>query len=258
MPTLYPHGQARPKKKRWHIVQSLFFIFVFSLASFIFLQSSVFSVREISVKGNKQLNREEVISLAGLNRGANIFKINLLQAREKLALHPMIQEVRITRDLPAGIVVELTERRPVAVIADKDGYLVISNDGCLLAKEGSMGAINLPFITGIKPVSAGPGQKINDERLRAALDYLLGMPLGIRAAVSEINVSDLHDIRMYTIDKVEVRFGDDLRVDEKIKLYHEVISRRYQDKIQYVDISYKGNPVIKFVEPQQQEPGQEP
>ena len=255
MPSLYSSRQARPKKRWWHIVQSLFFIFVFSLAAFIFLQSAVFSVREITVHGNKQLGAQDIISLAGLRKDVNIFKTNLKEARDKVALHPMVQNVEIRRDLPASITIDLTERKALALISNGSSFLVISEDGCLLSSVTNLNSTNLPFITGVKATPVGPGQKLLDTKLQIARDYLIGMPLSLRAAVSEINVSDLNNILVFTIDRVEVRFGDDGRIAEKVKLYQEVISRKYKDKIQYIDISYKGNPVIKFIQPQQEEPG---
>ncbi len=258
MPSLYPAEHEYPKKRRWHIIQSLFFIFILSLAAFIFLQSSFFKVQEIIVNGNKQFKKEEIVVLSGLQKGINMFKANLKLAESKVALHPAVKQVRISRDLPATVIISLTERKAVGLVAGHGSFIVMSEDGYYLSKVNNLGDINLPIITGIEPGSAGPGQKIADERLKAALDYLLTMPLNIRAAVSEINVSDLNNIRMFTIDKAEVRFGDKERIDEKIRLYQEVINQKYQDRIQYIDISYKGNPVIRFIEPPEQEKQLEP
>ncbi len=258
MPGLHSARHSYPRKGRWHIVQSLFFIFVFSLAVFFFLHSSVFSVKEIRVSGTKQLSPQEVVALADLKKGVNIFKTNLIKAKERIAVHPLVKQVEISREFPATIVIEITERKPIGLIPDRGWFVVVSEDGAYLARVNNLSSINLPIITGVKTGSSGPGQKIADERLKTALDYLKATPLNIRAAVSEINVSDLNNIRMFTIDKAEVRFGDSARINEKIQLYQEVISQNYQSRIQYIDISYKGNPVIKFIEPPEQEKQEQP
>lgn len=258
MPSLQAARHTHRKKRRWHIIQSLFFIFVFSLAVFFFLQSSFFKVREIRVNGNKQFSTEKVVALTGLHIGENIFKANLKQAEAKVALHPLVKLVDISRDLPAAININLTERKAVALAAGPGNFMVIGEDGYCLSKVSSLGSINLPIITGIDPGPAGPGQKIADEKIKPALDYLLAMPENIRATVSEINVADLNNIRMFTIDKAEVRFGDARRAEEKIKLYQEVINQRYSSRILYIDISYRGPPVVKFIDQPGQEKKQEP
>ena len=246
MPSLYSTSHSHKKNGRWHILQSLFFIFICCLAVFFFLQSSFFQVKEIAVRGNKGFSAAEVVSLSGLSAGVNIFKANLKQAESKVAMHPVIQSVLISRDFPAAIIIEVRERQQAALVYSEDSFAVISSDGYCLAKESSLGRTNLPIITGAEIGSPAPGQKVPGEKLAAALDYLQAMPVNLRAAVSELNVTDLNNIRMYTMDKAEVRFGDTERIPEKINLYQEVIRQKYANKIQYIDISYKGSPVIKF------------
>ena len=248
MPSLSSVRKAHSRKRRWHIVQSLFFIFIFALAVFVFFQSPFFMVKEIRITGVKQLGREEVKGLAGLAEGVNIFKADLKQAEGKVALHPMVKKVEMSRDLPDSVIINITERQPVGLIPGQPGYTVIGDDGRCLSVIKNLSTINLPFITGITVKSAVSGQPVSDNKLNAALAYLSAMPDSLKAAVSEINVADLNDIRMFTIDTVEVKFGDDRRIEEKIKLYKEVISQKYRDRIQYIDVSYQGNPVIKFIQ----------
>lgn len=249
MPSLHSTGHSRPQKRRWHIIQSLFFVFIFSLAVFFFLQSPVFRVKAVEVNGNSQLRRDQIMALAGLAKGVNIFKANLQQAQSKVALNPMVKHVDITRHLPSTIIINVTERKAIGLVANSGRFSAIGEDGYCLALVNNLASINLPIITGVKAANAMPGQAINDDNLRAALAYLSAMPLNMRAAVSEINVSDMNNIRIFTIDEAEIRFGDLTRIKEKIKLYQEVIGQKYSNKIQYIDISYKGSPVIKFIDP---------
>lgn len=251
MPSLHSTRYSRPKKRRWQVIQSLFFIFIFSLAVFFFLQSAIFRVKAVEVNGNSQLQRDQIMALAGLGKDVNIFKANLKQAQSKVALNPMVKHVEIVRDLPSTIVINITERKALGLVSNPGQFISVGDDGYCLALVNNLADINLPIITGIKATNSLPGQNINDDRLRAALAYLLAMPLGMRAAVSEINVSDVNNIRVFTIDETEIRFGDLTRVSDKVKLYQEVIGQKYRDKIQYIDISYKGNPVIKFITPLQ-------
>lgn len=249
MPSLHYTRHSRPKNKRWQVIQSLFFIFIFSLAVFFFLQSPVFRVKAVEVRGNGQLDRDQVMALAGLGKDVNIFKVNLKQAQSKVALSPMVKHVEIIRNLPSTIIINISERKAIGLISNEGQFIAVGDDGYCLSVANNLASINLPFITGVNATKTLPGQNINDDKLGAALAYLSAMPLGMRAAVSEINVSDLNNIRIFTIDKTEVRFGDLTRIGDKVKLYQEVIGQKYSNNIQYIDISYKGNPVIKFITP---------
>jgi cell division protein FtsQ len=258
MPTVHLARHHHQKKGRWHIFRSLFFVLFFSVAAFFFLQSSFFNIREIVINGNKRLSSKEIIELSGLKNNVNIFKANLNLAKDKVSLQPMVKQAAVIREFPATVVINITERIPVALVAGTGGFIVVSEDGFHLKKVTSLESVNLPIITGTNVDSIVPGQLIEDRKFKAALGFLLAMPLNIRAAVSEINVSDLNNIRMYAMDKAEVRFGDEQRINDKIKLYSEVISQKYSNKIQYIDISYKGSPVIKFIESSGQETEQQP
>ena len=251
MPSLHYTRHFRPQKTRWQVVQSLFFIFVLALAVFYFLQSPVFRVRAVEISGNSQLQRDQIMALAGLGKNVNIFKANLKQAQNKVALNPLVKDVDITRRLPTTIVINITERKAIGLVLNPGHFIAVGEEGYCLALVEDLASINLPIITGVQATNNSPGQKINDEKLEVALAYLLAMPLGMRATVSEINVSDVNNIRVFTIDQTEVRLGDVTRIGDKIKLYQEVIGQKYSGKIQYIDISYKGNPVMKFITPPQ-------
>lgn len=246
MPGLRTVKHTRNQKGRWHILQSLFFIFIFSMAIYVFLQSSFFRVTDITVNGNKQLTKNEVLALTGVAKGINIFKANLKQAEDKVLLHPLIKQVHIKRSLPSTLIVDVIERKPTALLADKGGFVIVGDDGCYLKKVPNLSTINLPIITGIKPGNVPPGQNITGEGMNTALAYLLAMPANFRATVSEINVSDQNNIRLFTIDGIEVKLGDGTRIPEKMSLCQQVITQKYQNRILYIDISYKGRPVIKF------------
>jgi len=219
-----------------------------AVAVFMFIHSAFFAVTQIKVIGVRQLKNQEILKISGLNPGVNIFKANLTEAENKISLHPLVRIVEIKRRLPSSLEINVTERMALGLVVDRGEFLQVDGDGVYLARTSDMNKVNLPLITGIPPKKSAPGEKLDNDEMRAALVYLKNMPLKITATVSEINVRDPNNIKFYTIDGAEVRVGDTERVNEKINLYQEVISRKYSQPIQYIDISYNGRPVLKFVE----------
>lgn len=226
------------------------FVLLLALALFMFMHSAFFAVTKINVLGAKQLRNQEILKISGLNTGVNIFKANLREAEDNIRLNPLVKDVEIKRRLPSSIVISVTEREAVGLLADRGDYLELDIDGVLLART-NLGKVSLPIITGAPVKKAAPGAKLDSDQIRAALSYLKNMPLKITATISEINVRDPNNIKFYTLDGAEVRVGDTERATEKIRLYEEVISQNYKKQVQYIDISYKGRPVIKYIEGKQ-------
>lgn len=93
------------RRRGWNIYESIFIIFLVFLTGFILLRSPLFEVRNIKVHGNQLLEEGKIISLSEIATGSNIFKIDLAEAKDKLKLIPLVKEARVTRSLPATVVI---------------------------------------------------------------------------------------------------------------------------------------------------------
>lgn len=227
------------------------FILLLALALFMFTQSAFFAVSQIKVQGTRQLKSQEILKISGLNLGLNIFKANLPEAENNIRLDPLVKSVEIKRQLPARLIINVTEREAVGLVNDRGEFLQVDGDGYLLSRLTDLAKVNLPIITGAPVKKTAPGDKLDSGEVQAALLYLKNMSLKTTATISEINVQDINNIKFYTLDGAEVRVGDTNRVTDKLKLYEEVIGANYAQRIQYIDISYNGRPVIKLIEAKQ-------
>src|SRR5262245_18627670 len=57
------------------------------------LESPYFSVREIQVCGVKKKTAYEIVTMAGLKQGMNIWRIELAMIEQKVAKHPWVRRV---------------------------------------------------------------------------------------------------------------------------------------------------------------------
>lgn len=227
------------------------FVLLSALAIFMFMHSAFFAVTQIRVQGLKQLKNHEIVKISGLNAGLNIFKANLKDAEDKIRLLPLVKDVQIKRRLPSTLEVIITERAALGLVSGRGEFLQVDGEGVLLDGTADLSKVNLPIITGAPAKKTAPGEKVESEEILAALSFLKEMPVNILATISEINVQDSNNIKFYTLDGAEVRVGNTERIADKIRLYEEVVSRNYSRRVQYIDISYKGRPVIKFIEVKQ-------
>src|SRR5262249_20834158 len=76
------------------------------------LESPYFSVREIQVRGGEKLGGNEIVTMAGLKQGMNIWRIELAMIEQKVAKHPWVRRVLVRREFPRRVVIEIEERVP--------------------------------------------------------------------------------------------------------------------------------------------------
>ena len=109
------------------------FLVVFSGTAYV-VNSELFEVKSIDIKGNEHLDADEVLSLLDLEEGDNILGWDMDAARQRLRTHPWVKDAGISRSLiPAGIGVRIVEHRPTATLILKDKPYLISEDGTVFA-----------------------------------------------------------------------------------------------------------------------------
>lgn len=229
-------------------MQSIFFIVVFCTAAYVLARSSVFEVREIRVSGNSAVPRERLVSVSGINPGENIFKLDLKASAEKLKTIPAIKSVEMSRKLPTAVEIKVSERRPVALLPVEAGFIQVDEEGIYLQK-GDIAANQLPVVTGVKFSLPEPGGRVKSDTLDAVLEVVKGIPQGLLPVLSEVNM-DGDQAVAYTMDGIQCRLGTPTDLQQKGEVFMKVLDelKVKGKRIEYIDLSYKGSPVVKYVE----------
>ena len=161
------HAKARYIRRRKRYAAPvfglwLFLLFCCLLAAYYFMNSAYFSLQHFGVQGNSTLPAEELIQLAGLNKGTNLFRLNTGEAAAKIELHPSVREVKIKRKLPQTVNIEIRERIPVALVPAHNGVVIVDEEGYYIRQINDFKDLKLPIISGI-PVQedATPGANIS-------------------------------------------------------------------------------------------------
>jgi len=230
-------------------------LWLFSLASlYVFLHSPVFAVQEVDVEGIHSVSAAEVKRLSGIVPGSNIFVVNEKAVKERLLLHPLIKEARLERDLPHRVVLRVQERVPLVLVPVEGGFVGIDEDGCCLLRVGSLAEINLPVVTGFELPGGGvlgepAGVKILEEVLGAVKQF---SPV-LMKEIAEINAAQPEELRIYTLSRVEIKVGSVAHLRENLPLLEQIVAcelkKLGEQPLEYVDMSFKGPPVVKFKGP---------
>ncbi len=205
--------------------------------------SPKFFVHEIDIRGAitlpepylRDLVRPAVTTRAG-TQPLSIFNVDLDAAETALRAEPRIIHAEIQRRFPNGLVVEIEEHRPVAVI-ELDGLYLIDETGRVYARaeiERGEGR-GLPIITGIdrddflaKPDDAAARVA---QALKAARAYTAPLTPGsesgsagrpVRPSLGEIHLDPLRGIVYFTYDTalaVRVGHGDSATLQARLRAF---------------------------------------
>ncbi|HEX3032169.1 MAG TPA: FtsQ-type POTRA domain-containing protein, partial [Bacillota bacterium] len=190
-------AQTRQRQRQLNRLQSLFFILLLVVGGYIFLQSSVFAIKDVTITGLATLQDSEIRKMAGINPGTNTFKLNLNSVKSRLAIHPMVKTVGVKRSFPDAIVISITERKPVTLVPLNSYYIALDQEGYYLYKVTDYLKANLPIITGLRLGNLTPGKQVVNDGLGTALGFLRKMDVKLVSQLSELNAGDPQMLIMY-------------------------------------------------------------
>lgn len=247
-------GAGRNRKEvspSWRLLLAFTFLLFSILALFFFLHSSAFAVKEVVVEGNQSLRSAEIVRLTGVVPGTNIFLLNEEEIIGRLALQPMIESVQLVRKLPNRLLVRVQEREPCALLPVDEGFVVVDREGVYLTRVGHMVDISRPVITGCPPLpEVLPGQTLPLEPLLKFIPLLEQIDTETVQLISEVNLAQTEMIKIVTIDGVEIRAGNLKHLQANLEVLKQVLNLRLKrtgaQPTEYVDMSFKGSPVVKF------------
>ncbi|RJO68647.1 MAG: FtsQ-type POTRA domain-containing protein [Myxococcales bacterium] len=97
----------------------LLFVGVFLVwreAYFFAVERHWFDVREIDIVGASRIPEPEIVAYSGLKTGVPIFSVDIKRAALQVEAHPWIKRARLSRRLPDGLYLEVSEYVPVGLL----------------------------------------------------------------------------------------------------------------------------------------------
>ena len=165
---------VRRRKRRMILFSILTLLVVVGIGIALSL-TVLFKVDSIAVTGESRYTQEQILAECGLELGENLFLADTESARSVLESRlPYLEDVSVSRKLPSGIVISVSDASPSAVIAVEEGCLLVSARGKALEVLPSAPG-GLPLIKGAQLERAEPGYPITyaDEQTERALEEII-------------------------------------------------------------------------------------
>lgn len=220
------HKKKKKKTKSHKILRFIILSSLFIGGLIAFLLSPLFTIQEIIVENNNQIETQTIIDLSEIQISGNVFKISKGKTIKNIKTNAYVDSVKIKRKLPNKIVIHIEERYRTFQIKTETGYVYINNQGYIL--EISDVKLEVPEIAGITE-NLEIGKRIIEEDLQKLEQVLKIIKSAANKQIEKlITRIDITDKNNYTLlletEGKEIHLGDASNIDTKfayIKYYIE-------------------------------------
>jgi len=187
-----------------------FFLFVGHWVYVHLLNDPYFRVREVEVEGNRKIPKETLLSLTMMEGMPNLFSVRLKEVVKRLESHPWVEQVRVRKVFPHKIVIQVEERKPMAILQLEELYY-IDTQGEIFTPVGDRDEYNYPYVTGLTRRAFEKEPEEAKRLIAKALELLRIVNQGKTAPlgeISEIHMEKAFGIHCFTkAEGVEVKMG---------------------------------------------------
>lgn len=187
-----------------------------------FLENPDYKLTDIEVQTDGTLQREQILNVANLREGENIFRVSLASVHDRLQELPQIDQVEVIRKLPAEIDIRIVERKPIAWItsekqisdpfASEAAFLVDARGVLMKEKKLLPEYLGLPMILSCRSESLEAGKIVDSPETKAALELLRLSTrsfMQTRFQIREIDISKGYCLMVTDKNHSKVTFGFD-------------------------------------------------
>ncbi|MEX2608296.1 MAG: FtsQ-type POTRA domain-containing protein [Kiritimatiellia bacterium] len=208
------------------------------MGELLFTGNQRFTLQRLEARSNGVLPEGILLEWSGLEKGANLYEVDLVEVRARMERHPIIRRAVIQRQLPDRLTVAVYERVPLARTGQVEGHMnwLVDEEGVLIQK--SFQSKHLPFLLGAG-ADLTLGARVDEGPAGPALRYLTvlrEMPGKIRSLLP------VHVISLGHPDYLDVRLKNGLGILlPKTGDFEEILLEAsrgiYEIQIQNLDIT---------------------
>jgi cell division protein FtsQ len=208
--------------------------------------ASFFQVRTVEVQGTSRVSADEIQAIVRKEvETSGVWNADLHAINARLERLPWIRTAVVSRVLPDGIRVRITERVPRAVVRTASGrFRWIDDDAVLLGEMLPTDQMPAFFLRGLNEEDPEGARKENRERVAKFLELQRDWDTaGLSERVSEVNLIDIRDVRAQLAgdnSQIEVRLGSQDH-GKRLKDALDVLDTQRQSPhgslISYIDLS---------------------
>jgi hypothetical protein len=214
------------------------------------VSASFFKVKTVDVAGAARTSREEIRAEVLRLSNAGVWQADLEVIAKGLKGLPWVRDAVVTRVLPAGLRVRVTEREPRLIARSSAGKLVWVDDDGFQLGTATPGDEDF-FVRGLDESAADDdARRDNRERMAVALALKADWERdGLSKRVSELDLGELRDVRVYLagadsglkISLIAQAGGAASADPGDAVARHQDYAKRFRDALRALDLEGRAN-----------------
>ncbi len=202
--------------------------------------ASFFQVRNVDVHGTSRASAAEVQTIVRRQTAqGGLWQTDLSALRAQIERLPWVRTAVVSRVLPDGVRVRITERVQRAVVRTALGRFVwVDDDAVMLGAMSPTDQMPAFFLRGWNEDNSEAAREGNRERVKRFLEVSsLWDSLSLSERVSEVNLIDVNDVRVQLA-------GDDSQIE--VRLGSQDFGKRLKKALEVLD-SQRATPLGQFI-----------
>jgi len=228
-----------------------------------FFENPEYQLKTIEVQTDGTLQRDQIVEVADLHEGENIFKINLARVHDRIQQLPQVDDVQVVRKLSGEIDIRVVERKPVAWLTSEkefsdpfvsDAAFLVDARGVLMKQKKLLPEyLGLPLILGCSSESLEAGKIVESSEAKTALELLrlsVRSFMQTRFQIRDIDVSKGYCLLVTDKNHTRITFGlNDLEQQLQRLEQFLVYSDDSKQELETVNLLVQRNIPVTFTRP---------
>jgi cell division protein FtsQ len=234
----------KKKRKKKHYLLKFCIVLLAAFGTYKLLNSSIFDIQRITVENNAYYTSEQIIAMAEVGLGENIFHVSTRGVRKRLLSDPYILSVKTKRKLPGELVLRVAERQEAAFVSAGGDCVIIDENGLVLRRTRT--APLLTELGNLHLVEAEAGRPLVAEENAALTDTLnfLKKVKNAELYFKKVDISNII-IRAYIFDRL-VCEGTPAHLSENLEELKKVLLGLKEEGIERGTVKVGGDRYIAW------------
>jgi len=213
-----------------YVIASVLLVALVAGAVWLVFIGSVLTVKRVDVQGESFLSRQQILAAARVPAGAHLAQLDLTAISSRVSALASVRHVDVSRHWPDGVLIQVTERTPVAVVQVGGTFHAMDADGVLF-RDYPRPPLGMPRVVSTADTGSAA--------LAEAARVIASLPHDLAARVDHIQVQGIDQISLAMRSGATVIWGS----DAQSALKAEVLARLLPHPAGTYDVSVPGQPV---------------
>jgi cell division protein FtsQ len=235
----FPESKARRIRRNIIIAASMVAALVAALLAGA-IYSPVLAVRTITVQGTKMLTTEQIQTALEPLEGKPLPQVS--DSEVSTLLQPFVQIKAVTTQArpPSGLLVQVQERAPVALLKQGETYQLVDIEGVQLSSTTDPASVQLPVID-------GGGGAMGKDLFHAITGVLGALPADVLSKLSDASAKSVDAVELKLVDGQTIVWGNAGEKELKAKVLEALLKAPADPKnpVSVYDVSVPRHPVTR-------------